>query len=177
MKKIWTILRLIAGPLAIIFIDVFLVGFPICSIFITLAIILYMIPKTLLSLIIRKQRDKFKGNLTGTFIYIGVVVLVFFAIWLQETIAANQSQQLVEIIEQYHLKHNRYPDRLEELVPEFTSNVPSPRSFFPKFSFYYSAYEDHETKKKTHSLMHFKAGPFQKRAYSFEDKKWTDFGD
>ena len=172
MKKILSILRLIWLPLVIIFIDVFFGGLPVLSILVALAIIFYMIPKTLLSI---KKKDKFRANLTHTLIYIAMVILVLSAVWLDAKIAANRAQKMVDIIEQYNLKYNHYPDRLGELVPEFIANIPSPKLFLLGSEFSYYVYEEEATHKKTHELVYVIVPPFGRRGYLFERKNWHEF--
>jgi hypothetical protein len=74
---------------------------------------------------------------------------------------------IIKAVEDYRAAYGEYPERIEDLVPQFLSKVPR-SAFRVTFTEYlYLHHNDH------HSLMWVEAPPFGKPEYHFETKKWS----
>ncbi len=62
-------------------------------------------------------------------IYLAVIVILLFSCCLDVNIDFKKSEingnLIAHAIEEYHKNHNEYPDVLEQLVPEYLSNIPN----------------------------------------------------
>lgn len=81
--------------------------------------------------------------------------------------ARESAGSLIVAVEQFHAKHGRYPERLEEMVPEFVAEIPRAKYVVIADRFRYSRSDSR------HSLMYVEMPPFGRRIYTFEDRKWT----
>jgi hypothetical protein len=80
---------------------------------------------------------------------IGILFLGIVAVGITNHIRNNLTEsravKLGEACIAYHAKYHRYPERLDDLVPEFISSVPSARiGIFGKDDFDYAPHEAHE---------------------------------
>ncbi len=80
---------------------------------------------------------------------IGVLFLGIVAVGITNHIRNNLTEsravRLGEACIAYHAKYHRYPEHLEDMVPEFVSSVPSARiGFLGKDDFYYAPHETYE---------------------------------
>ena len=71
-------------------------------------------------------------------------------------------------VEQYYAKQGRYPERLEEVVPELIPSIPRAKYVVIADKFQYSVSGSRP------SLMYGVVPPYGRRIHSFEDRKWTD---
>lgn len=93
-------------------------------------------------------------------------MLVFGLNWANNQIAKSRAETLVDAIKAFNQKHQRYPEKLDELVPEYIDHVPTAKYtlFFASF-FYLSGHE-------FHSLFYVAMPPFGRPTYNFERDKW-----
>ena len=82
-------------------------------------------------------------------------------------IARERAEKLVVAVEQFYAKHGRYPERLEEIVPEFIPAIPRAKYVELADKFRYSA------SGSRHSLTYTVMPPYGRRIYTFEDREWT----
>ena len=83
--------------------------------------------------------------------------------------AANHAEQVIAACRTYQARHGALPDRLDELVPEFLPKVPSAKYTLQYGQFTYTA------SAEAHTLMYVVTPPFGRRAYNFEQAKWSQF--
>jgi len=74
---------------------------------------------------------------------------------------------IIKAVEDYRVKNGAYPERLEDLIPQFFSKVPPSAIRLTSTKYYYLHHKDY------HSLMWAEAPPFGRRTYHFETKKWS----
>jgi hypothetical protein len=74
---------------------------------------------------------------------------------------------IIKAVEDYRSEQGKYPERLEDLVPQYFSKVPRAAIRFngTKYTYYHH--------KDSHRLMWAEAPPFGRRTYHFETKKWS----
>jgi hypothetical protein len=74
---------------------------------------------------------------------------------------------IIKAVEAYRVGQGKYPERLEDLVPQFLSKVPRSAVRLTSTKYYYLHHKDY------HSLMWAEAPPFGRRTYKFETKEWS----
>jgi len=81
--------------------------------------------------------------------------------------ARDRAESLIVSVERFQARHGRYPERLEEMVPEFVAEIPRAKYVVIADRFRYSR------SGSRHSLMYVEMPPFGRRIYTFEDRQWT----
>jgi len=152
--------------LAIYFFDVFFLNQGIFSfLFISLAVIFFFIPQLLFTLV-KRNKELAIERFIRTCIYIFVVIAVFFSVRLINDYASSNAKKLVKACNDYHVKYNKYPDKLEELVPEFLPYIPKAKPIFMFNNFNYFSYKD------KHVVWYVVIPPYGRHFYNLE--KGTD---
>jgi ABC-type multidrug transport system fused ATPase/permease subunit len=77
------------------------------------------------------------------------------------------ARRIIEAVEDYRSEQGKYPERLEDLVPQYFSKVPRAAIRFTSAEYYYLRHKDH------HGLMWTVVPPFGRRTYRFETKEWS----
>jgi hypothetical protein len=109
-----------------------------------------------------------KNDLPKRLIYLGTAVLIFFTNSINLRIAAHRAQLLVVACEQYRAAHGEYPRQLENLVPEFVSEIP-----LAKYTLFENRFKYISTEGR-HVLL-YSLIPFEHKSYVFEFKQWHSF--
>lgn len=99
-------------------------------------------------------------------IFLGAVILVFGLNWTNNQIARKRADTLVTAIKAFDQKYQRYPNKLDDLVPEFIGHVPTAKYTFTFSRFYYLSSPEY------HSLFYVALPPFGRPTYIFEKTKW-----
>jgi hypothetical protein len=86
---------------------------------------LWMIPSTLIA----ARKDKVLGMFRAkkAFIMLIMVLAVFGTVAINVRLAAHRADRVVDAIKQYEAKYGKYPQRLEEVAPEFIPSIPRPK--------------------------------------------------
>jgi membrane-bound ClpP family serine protease len=153
---------LILGALLIAF-DAFFLGQGIISLVIGLWLLVIGLPLTFLLkrfLTVRQQR------LRNIAIYFGAVVLVFVIVVANARIARVRADMLITAVKAFQAKNQRYPNTLDELVPEFIDGVPLAKYTLALNKFWYGTSEGYTY------LFYVKIPPIGRQTYSFNDNKW-----
>ncbi|MBN3040834.1 MAG: hypothetical protein JW867_06870 [Candidatus Omnitrophica bacterium] len=116
---------------------------------------------------IRKNKTKLKKRLKSCCIYLAMSILIFTANGINNKIAENRAKILIEACEKYKKINNKYPDKLQDLVPIFISKVPAAKYTLASNKFYYLKTED------SHILFYMHIPPFGRPTYNFEKKQWA----
>ena len=145
-------------------IDAFFFGQAVISVILCIAGVLYFLPRAIAA---RRDDARFKLRLSKAAITTIVGFTALGMIVYGNVIARERAESLIVAIEQFHAKHGRYPERLEEIVPVFISGIPKAKYVViaDRFSYFKS--------DSRHSLMYVEIPPFGRRIYTFEDRKWT----
>jgi len=127
---------------------------------------LWMLAVSLPRAVFGKPPEQRGPRLARVAIMLGAVALVFGLNWANNQIARHRADTLVAAVKAFKQAHQRYPAKLDELVPEFIDHV-SPAKYVVMFSaFYYLAAPD------SHSLFYVEFPPFGRPIYDFEKAKW-----
>jgi hypothetical protein len=91
---------------------------------------------------------------------------VLGANYLNNAMAQRRPMQLAQACRQFHAKYNRYPDRLEELAPEFNSSVPAAKYAFMDSNF--SCFKSPSDPE----VWFVELPPFDRRFYHVKTDSW-----
>jgi hypothetical protein len=145
------------------FVDEFFLGQGIlsCAVGFVLAVVLFI---TAVIFLARQNRPKAVKSFINTGIYAFLIVaVVAFNAW-NNYVAEKRLHQVVDACKQYKAKYKRFPDRLEDLVPEFFPKIPAPKlqpASWNKFTYLAPEPNDHE-------IMWVVLPPFGRMIYNLE---------
>ncbi len=117
--------------------------------------------------LVRRRPPDWTLRAKKTAIYIAMAVCVVGTIALQNHMAERRTLRLADACTAYKAKHQKYPERLSQLVPEFMPSIP-PAKYTLMVSwagFYYSG-------GSSPFIMYTAMPPFGRRLYYVEHKKW-----
>ncbi|NQT32641.1 MAG: hypothetical protein HQ594_03095 [Candidatus Omnitrophica bacterium] len=157
--------RSISIAVFICFIDSFVYsqgGIALLTVIIAMVI---LIPKILIALV-KKNSQLCKQRIVIAGIYLLMAIMVFTAISMNNKLASKRADRLILACNSYKEKYQKYPDTLENLVPEFISRVPK-----AKFALSYSEFM-YISRKDSHLLVYYAAPPFGRWVYKMETKSW-----
>lgn len=149
-----------AGVLIII--DAFFVNQGVISAVIGLWMILVSLPRAAFT----KDPELMRRRLARVAIFLGAVAIVFGLNWVNNKIAKSRAETLIIAIKSFNQKHQRYPEKLDELVPEFVEYIPVAKYTFSFGKFYYDAPPGY------HGLFYIAMPPFGRPIYNFERNAW-----
>jgi hypothetical protein len=115
----------------------------------------------------KRYRECKKERLIRFAIYVSAALIPIALNAESNALAFKRSNQLIAAVEAYTGKYGAYPERLQQLQPEFINKIPSKAriSFFDS-GFRYSATKD------SHTLMYVYLPPYGRKTYNFEQKSW-----
>ncbi|MBI4938314.1 MAG: hypothetical protein HY846_08900 [Nitrosomonadales bacterium] len=99
-------------------------------------------------------------------IFLGAVLLVFVLNWANNQIARSRAETLVTAIKAFNQKYQRYPEKLDELVPVFIDHIPD-----AKYTLIFSSFK-YISGPEFHSIFYIALPPFGRPTYYFEGDKW-----
>jgi len=116
----------------------------------------------------------FRGNkelliyrLVTIVIYIVMVFAVIMSIRFMNDMALKRAEKLIEACNNYRVKYERFPDKLEDLVPEFIPYVPKAKPVFVQPQFNYISEKDN------HVIWYVAYPPFYRVFYNLEGGRWS----
>jgi hypothetical protein len=161
-RTAWESLRsTVIAAFCLFIVDAFVFGWFVIAMFASIALVFWMIPRTLL--------DFIRGNVVmvrelKTGIYLLMVVATFAAYAGNSYLAKSRADTVIAAVDQFKAYHHRYPESLAELVPKYMSSVPRAKYTVMYGEFIFLA--------EMPRLMYFGFPPFDRRVYSFDSKKW-----
>lgn len=127
---------------------------------------LWMLFIALPTAVLIDEPERRQRSLARVAIFLGAVLLVFGLNWANNQIARHRAETLIAAIEAFVQKNDRFPEKLDELVPDFIDHVPSAKYTLAFSSFYYGSSPD------SHSLSYVALPPFGRPIYNFETSNW-----
>ena len=118
--------------------------------------------------LLSRDREKAKTRSLKALMLMATAVLAIASISANNVLAARRCNHLIAACEQYHSKYNKYPDQLEQLVPEFVPTVPMAKYTMMFNSFSYTSTADR------HTILYVSFPPFGRPYYVFEKHRWGD---
>jgi hypothetical protein len=104
---------------------------------------------------------------------IGIPALTLGLVWannaVQLGVAEANAQRVVAACEAYHAANGRFPEKLDELVPQFLNSVPLAKYCLgPPSRFFYSSSASGPTMLAWQVLP-----PYYRKIYNFETRSWS----
>lgn len=161
-KKVGSVRRALILAVVLVFVDALLMNQGAIALIVGALLVLVVVPMTFLPQFapVRRQRLRNLG------IYLAAVMLVFVLNAANNRIAAARAERLIAAVKGYHATHHRYPETLDELVPEFIERVPLAKYTLAFNQFFYINLEGRA------SLFYMALPPFGRPTYSFADDSW-----
>ena len=115
-----------------------------------------------------KDSEQKRLRLARAAIVLGAVLLVFASNAANNHLARSRADTLIAAIKAFKQQKQRFPTKLDELVPDFIDHVPVAKYIlFPPFGCF-----DYMVSPERHSLMYTAMPPFGRPYYQFEEGKW-----
>jgi len=143
--------------------DAFILNQGLIALITIFVVVIVLLPRAFLSL---KNKPLFKNRLLKATIYFIMAVAIFGSNFINNRIAKYRAEKLIEACYEYHNKHQQYPNKLQDLVPDFISKVPSAKFTLSSNEFRYISSD------KGHMLMYGHLPPFGRPIYDFEKGQW-----
>jgi len=103
---------------------------------------------------------------------IGIPALTLGIVWInnavQLSIAEANASRVVAACEEYHAAHGRFPEKLDELVPQHIRSVPRAKYCLGPWSQF--AYFHNQGKSM---LVWYVVPPYYRRIYDFDTRRWN----
>jgi len=165
MALLLSSMKMIRLPLVLFVLDVFVMGQGVIALITFFVILFKFLPKSLAGLI-EKDREKFKKYSAKLAIYLVMIVAIIVGLSLNNKIAEHRSKIIIAALEEYKTKYLHYPNKLNDLVPEFLTRIPMAKINLSGQFHYFSFKDD------GHKLMYIVVPPFDRAFYNLEEKKW-----
>jgi O-antigen ligase len=133
------------------------------SIILLLLCVFWMAPSVLMA---RKDKSLARFRAGRVAAYFLAAIAALGIIRLNNSLAERRAEVVVAAVRQYQQKNGRYPQRLEEVTPEFLPAIPRARYSFMWNNFmYFNA-------GSSPRLVYVAFPPFLRRVYNFESGSW-----
>ena len=144
-------------------VDVFLLGQGALALLVGICLLFIGLPRTFLA---RKFVAVRARRLRNIAVYLAAVIAVFLLNAENNRIARSRADTLVSAVNAFHAKNQRYPNSLQELVPDHIDRVPLAKYalMFNRFSYY--------TSGQGASLFYVELPPFGRPTYCFTRNEW-----
>lgn len=133
--------------------------------FALMGVVLFSLPLTLLAW---KNRPLLAFRAKKTGVYLLAIAAVFGWVFGNRALADQRGRALVAAVEAYAAKHQRFPDTLQQLVPEFIPSIP-----LAKYALILNYFEYRKMPGNTHWLTWTVIPPFGRQNYVFEERRWS----
>ena len=147
---------------ALVFFDALWLNQGLFSLLFAAGVLLIGLPRAFL----RKLRPVRRQRLRNLAVYLCAVLLVWVLNVLNNRIAQSRAEELIAAVKAYREKNGRYPERLQELVPSFITQVPLAKYTLSFNTFTYVASDVDPL------LIYAALPPFGRPVYSFAGGKW-----
>lgn len=144
-------------------IDAFVLNQGVISLFFGLGLVFIGLPRSFL----RKFAGIRAARLRNLSIYAAAVILVFVVNAANNRLARGRAESIVAAIKAFDSKYARYPESLNDLVPEFIERVPK-----AKYTLMYGDFAYFKSDEGAH-LYYVAIPPFGRPMYDFARNQWT----
>jgi len=153
---------LVLGAL-LVAVDAFFLNQGALALVVGLWLLFVSLPRTFLA---RKFQAVRRERLTNLAVYFVAVILVFVLNAWNNSMARSRAEVLISAVKSFHARNQRYPNSLEELVPQFIDRVPLAKYTFTFNNFWY------RTSAESTVLFYVEVPPFGRPTYSFTRNEW-----
>jgi len=151
--------------LCIYFVDAVFYGQGGIALVTAVVVVLWHFPKIVMAAS-RKDSKIARERVIRAGIYALMAVMVFLTVFLNNRLAAQRAEKLIQACDQYHSKYRQYPRGLADLVPEFMEEIPRAKLTLSNNHFLY-IYRDQGP-----LLAYYAVPPFGRRMYDFKHRQW-----
>jgi len=152
----------LGGAAALVILDALVLNQGVIAVLVGLWTLFVSLPRAAFN----KVPDVRRVRLVRAGIFLAAVVLVFTLNWANNQLAKHRADGLVAAVKAYQLRHQRYPDELEDLAPDFIASVPMAKYTLMSGSFQYWS------SPQRHTLLYVVFPPFARAVYNFEAGRW-----
>lgn len=139
---------------------------------ITMLTILIGIPVFLVKLFRRRtDMERRRMLLAKAAVYWCMVILIIAVFEANNMLAEHRAQPIITACEQFRSKTGAYPEKLEQLVPDYLGSIPRAKLVMIGNSFFYTARPD------KHCLHYSTVPPYGSKCFHLEQKKWQALHD
>lgn len=129
-------------------------------------LVLVYLPRSLWA---RKYAACRRERLQRLAIYLAAIAAVIGLRIVNTGIGKQRADAVVAAVERFHAREGKYPERLDQLVPDFLPEVPAKA----KLTLMDSGFR-YRASAQSHSLSYVIMPPFGRREYQFETRSWSD---
>lgn len=149
---------------ALYFVDAIWLGQGAIAILTLLILFFIVLPRTLWA-----WKNKPLRNLRAAklLVYLMMAIAIGTTIQFDLSQAKRHAETLIVALKQYQARHGSYPDKLEQLVPEFLPAIPQARFCLTANTFFYRAADN------SHTLSYMVMPPFGWESHNLETGRWT----
>jgi amino acid transporter len=151
--------------LALYLLDAFVLNQGAIALVTAAVVIFVMLPQALMAAF-AKERALLVNKAMKAAIYTVMVLAVLGSNHLNNRLAQHRAEALIAACKEYRGKYEKFPDKLEDLVPEFIPNVPLAKFTLLWNGFSYVSFEGQ------HGLRWVALPPFGRPSYHFEEDRW-----
>jgi hypothetical protein len=112
---------------------------------------------------IRGRRELSINRLYRASMYVALAIATFGMLNVHAWTAEKRADQVIAACRSYKAKNGKFPDRLQDLVPDFLPSIPPAKYTLTSGDFQYFTETD-----GVHMLMYVAVPPFGRRLYTFE---------
>lgn len=159
-----SLIRSLGMGLLLIVVDGLLLNQGGIALLVMLWLLLAGMPRTLLA---RKYATQRRRRLAGQGICFAAALLVLVMNYGNNQMARSRAENLAAAVEAFHRDQQRYPHRLDELVPRYLPRLPLAKYTLIFNEFHYIPGEQNP------GLLYVELPPFGRPVYSFQRKEWS----
>lgn len=113
-------------------------------------------------------------RLTRCWIYLSAAALAFGVTRIDQDVSRERANEVVQALKRFHAEQQRYPDKLDELVPKYLPRVPVAHPFaVSQERFIYRSYPKTEERSASDPFFGYTiVTPFGWSSYDFETGEW-----
>lgn len=129
-----------------------------------LILVFIALPRTLW---VWKNKPLLKLRAFKLLIYLVMALAIGATIRADLHFARQHAETVIVALKQYRQSHGAYPDKLEQLVPEFLPAIPDARFSLTQNTFFYRKTDN------SHTLSYMVMPPFGWKSHNLETGSWT----
>lgn len=154
--------KAVGGAIALVFFDAFFLNQGAISALVGVGLILIGLPLAVL----RRPYSARAARIRNLGVYALAIITVFALNAANNRLAHYRAEALISAIKSFHQKYHRYPEKLDNLVPEFIEHVPVAKYTLFINNFFYRADDGKAV------LFYVSFPPFGRPIYSFSKDEW-----
>ena len=127
--------------------------------------LLYLLPRAILAY---RSPPLLRLRLGKALITAAIAAVAFGIIRFNAYLAHDRAEQLIAAAEQFRSRNARYPDTLQQMVPDYIAAIPRPKYVLVSDGVGF----DYSAAAGSHTLTYTALPPYGRMVYSFERQQW-----